>query len=82
MPTDTEFADREEGSIKMISLEKGFGFIRRPGKTDLFFHITECGDGDEDYKSVFESLERGVQVSFGTGDGNKGLEARNVICLS
>jgi cold shock protein len=71
--------NREEGVIKMISLEKGFGFIRRDAQTDLFFHITECGDGDEDYKSVFESLERGTKVTFGTGDGNKGLEARNVI---
>lgn len=51
---------REKGIIKKFLGPRGFGFITRPGMTDLFFHISNVEDSNI-YES--ESLE-GVSVSF------------------
>lgn len=74
-PVDT--IDEQEGVIKMINKDKGFGFIRRNGD-DLFFHVTECGDTEEGYKETFEDLVVGSKVTFHVADGKKGPEGRNV----
>ncbi len=60
-----------EGTIKKLT-DKGFGFIARSGKDDLFFHSS----GLEGMR--FEELEIGQKVSFVEGRGPKGPRAEEV----
>jgi cold shock protein len=64
---------RATGKIKMINQEKGFGFIRREGATDLFFHVTECTN-----KETFAIMQVGDIVLFAVGQGKRGDEGRDV----
>lgn len=65
--------DRQTGKVKMISQDKGFGFIRREGAADLFFHVTEC-----ESKAMFASLSIGSIVRYSIGKGKRGDEGRDV----
>ncbi|HEV8104274.1 MAG TPA: cold-shock protein [Gaiellaceae bacterium] len=65
-----------EGTVKWFSNEKGFGFIERGnGEADVFVHFSAI-DG-EGYKSLTE----GQRVSFEVVQGDKGLQAANVMAL-
>jgi CspA family cold shock protein len=65
-----------EGTVKWFSNEKGFGFIERGnGEADVFVHFSAI-DG-EGYKSLTE----GQRVSFEVVQGDKGLQAANVLAL-
>ena len=66
-------SQRASGKIKMISQEKGFGFIRRDGQTDLFFHVTECMS-----KDMFAEMKLGDSVLYSVGQGKRGDEGRDV----
>lgn len=66
-------SERATGKIKMISQEKGFGFIRRDGSTDLFFHVTECSN-----KEMFAQMRPGDSVLYAIGEGKRGDEGRDV----
>jgi CspA family cold shock protein len=68
----------ETGKIKRVVTERGFGFIRRPGDRDLFFHVSEClfSKGD------FLNLCPGDSVQFEVGPGKKGEEAKGVMLVS
>lgn len=57
----------------MLNQEKGFGFIRRDGMTDLFFHVTECIT-----KDAFVAMRVGDMVFFSIGKGKRGDEGRDV----
>lgn len=70
-------SDRASGKIKMISQEKGFGFIRRSDQPDLFFHITECVS-----KEAFTKMKVGDDVLFAVGQGKRGDEGRDVEVVS
>lgn len=61
------------GTIKTIIAEKGFGFISREGESkDLFFHSNEV-------KGVsFDELQVGDKVTFEVIQGQKGPAATNV----
>lgn len=50
---------REQGIVKMFDPQKGFGFIRRGGAGDVFFHVNQMGDtiGADD-------IEVGAAVEF------------------
>jgi cold shock protein len=59
------------GTIKKLT-DKGFGFIKTEGGTDLFFHSSAVqGVG-------FEQLHEGQKVSYTEGQGPKGPRAENV----
>jgi len=60
----------DKGSIKMVNMEKGFGFIIYE-KGDLFFHRSEIVDN-------WEELEPGQEVEFGVTEGKKGYVAVNI----
>jgi CspA family cold shock protein len=63
----------EQGTVKWFNNEKGFGFISREGGADVFVHYTAIlGDG-------YRSLNEGDPVSFEVVEGQKGLQARNVV---
>ena len=62
--------------MKWFSNEKGYGFIERgDGEADVFVHFSAI-DG-EGYKSLTE----GQRVSFDVVQGDKGLQASNVVGL-
>ena len=64
-----------QGTVKWFSNEKGYGFIEREGGEDVFVHFSAIAmDG---YKSLVE----GQRVEFEVVQGNKGLQASNVIAV-
>jgi CspA family cold shock protein len=65
----------EQGTVKWFNNEKGFGFISRENGPDVFVHYTAIlADG-------YRSLNEGDRVSFEVTEGQKGLQARNVVRL-
>lgn len=68
--------DRQSGKVKMINQERGFGFIRRDGAADLFFHVTECGS-----KAMFAALGVGSYVRYSIGKGKRGDEGRDIEAI-
>ena len=54
-----------KGTITTL-MDRGFGFIKAEGETDLFFHRSEL-EGVE-----FNSLREGQEVEFEKGQGRDG----------
>jgi len=68
-------AEREVGTVKWFNDSKGFGFITRSNGTDVFVHFTSIrGEG-------YRSLEDGQQVEFEVVQGDKGLQAQDVVAV-
>jgi CspA family cold shock protein len=66
---------REHGTVKWFNEQKGFGFIAREGKPDVFVHYSAIkGNG-------FKTLEEGQRVEFEVVQGQKGHEAQEVVKL-
>ena len=64
-----------EGTVKWFNDSKGFGFIEQAGGADVFVHFSAIqGDG-------FKSLVEGQKVKFDISQGDKGLQAANVVKL-
>lgn len=62
-----------QGKVKWFSKEKGYGFIEREGGPDVFVHYTAIsGNG-------YRNLEEGEQVTFDIVNGQRGLQAANVV---
>lgn len=62
----------EKGIVKWFNPEKGFGFIERENKRDIFVHFQDIDmDG-------FKTLEEGKKVEFEVEDSAKGEIARHV----
>jgi len=60
------------GTVKFFNDEKGFGFIAIENGEDIFVHFSNIeGTGRR-------SLAAGQEVEFEIGQGQKGLEAKNV----
>ena len=68
-------AERENGTVKWFNNSKGYGFIERDEGGDVFVHYT--GIRGEGYRSVDE----GQRVEFTVVEGDKGLQAQDVIAL-
>lgn len=58
--------DVEQGVIEAFLDSKNFGFIRRPGRQDLFFHGTELRPEDR------RRVRRGVTVEFKVAEDQLG----------
>jgi CspA family cold shock protein len=67
--------EKETGSVKWFNAQKGFGFIGRTGKPDVFVHFSAINS--EGYKS----LKEGDIVEFAVTQGKKGLQAEDVIII-
>ncbi|TYP93989.1 cold-shock DNA-binding protein family [Fodinibius salinus] len=65
--------DREVGTVKWFHNGKGYGFITREEGEDIFVHFSEIEM--EGYKK----LEEGQEVEFTVAEGDKGLQAQEVI---
>ncbi len=69
-------SEREQGTVKWFSNQKGYGFITRDAGGDVFVHHSAIlADG-------FRTLDENQRVEFNVEQGAKGLQATNVITLT
>ena len=69
-------AERAQGTVKWFNSSKGFGFIApSDGTKDLFVHYSAIQDNGNGYRN----LNEGDQVEFNVEQGQKGLQATNVV---
>lgn len=64
-----------EGKVKWFNAEKGFGFIETSEGNDVFVHFSAIQE------EGFKTLEEGQGVKFDVVEGNRGLQAANVVRL-
>ena len=64
----------EAGTVASLKLDRGFGFISRPGEPDLFFHLKSVSDDQLEWNETL--LQRRVQ--FEVEQTPKGERATNV----
>lgn len=63
----------EQGTVKWFNDDKGYGFITRESGDDVFVHFSAIqGDG-------FKSFSEGQHVTFEVEEGERGLQAANVV---
>ena len=63
------------GKVKWFNENKGYGFITREEGQEVFVHFSAIqGDG-------YRTLNEGQEVQFELLEGEKGLQAANVVKL-
>jgi CspA family cold shock protein len=62
----------QNGTIKRLVSDKGFGFVAAPDGNEYFFHQSALNGVS------FDELREGQAVTFQTGQGPKGPRAENV----
>jgi len=71
----SEMSEREIGTVKWFSNNKGYGFIEREDGPDVFVHFSAIeADG-------YRSLEEGQRVEFTIEEGPKGPQAAGVTIV-
>lgn len=60
-------SEREQGKVRWFNPNKGFGFIGRDRKPDVFVHFSGI-ESDSDYKTLSEN----DQVTFDVVEGSRG----------
>jgi CspA family cold shock protein len=74
-PTESS-GERQSGTVKWFNDSKGFGFIGREQGEDVFVHFRAIrGEG---HRTLYE----GQAVEFTVTNGQKGLQADDVVVLS
>lgn len=64
-----------KGTVKWFNAEKGFGFITTEEGNDVFAHYSQI------QKDGFKTLEEGQAVEFSVVEGQKGLQAEEIVIL-
>lgn len=64
------------GKVKWFNNAKGYGFIAQEEGEDVFVHYSAV------QQDGFRSLNAGEEVQFDIINGQKGLQAANVIKIS
>ncbi|MBW8480875.1 cold-shock protein [Actinomadura parmotrematis] len=63
------------GTVKWFNSEKGFGFIEQDGGgPDVFAHYSNIAS-----QGGYRELQEGQKVSFDVTQGQKGLQAENIV---
>ena len=68
--------ERLKGVVKWFNNAKGYGFLGRDGGPDVFVHYSAITTNG------YKSLQEGDKVEFEIVQGQKGLQAANVIKIS
>jgi len=68
-------AEKETGTVKWFNDAKGYGFIERTEGEDVFVHHSAI------VAEGFKSLREGQQVEFEATQGDKGMQAVDVVAL-
>ena len=68
-------AERERGTVKWFNDAKGYGFIEREGKPDVFVHFSAIQE------QGFRTLTEGQLVEFEVEETPKGPQAVRVVKL-
>ncbi|MCK9533432.1 MAG: cold-shock protein [Pseudomonas sp.] len=63
------------GTVKWFNDEKGFGFIQQESGPDVFAHFSAIAS------EGFKSLAEGQRVQFEVENGQKGLQAANIVAI-
>ena len=63
----------KKGTVKWFDVKKGFGFIQQEDGSEIFVHYSNISG------SILKVLEDGGSVEFEVIEGNKGLQAQNVV---
>ncbi len=61
------------GTVKFFNESKGFGFIEQESGPDVFVHFSAI------QAEGFKTLSEGQKVQFTVTQGQKGLQAENVV---
>lgn len=64
-----------KGTVKWFNAEKGYGFITGEDGKDVFVHYSAIQD------EGFKTLEEGREVEFDLTEGQRGMQASNVVKL-
>ena len=70
-------SEKVTGTVKWFDESKGFGFLQQASGADVFAHysaIQTDGDG-------FRTLQEGQTVEFNVTQGQKGLQAENIVAI-
>ena len=62
-----------EGTISAVRADRGFGFIKSPNQPDIFFHMSDLGEGLE-----FDASLQELRVRFDIAESSRGPRAANV----
>jgi CspA family cold shock protein len=74
-PAHLEEIDMATGTVKWFNAEKGFGFIAQDnGGPDVFAHYSNIAA-----TGGYRELHEGQKVSFDVVQGQKGLQAENIV---
>ncbi len=64
-----------KGTVKWFNAEKGYGFITGEDGKDVFVHFSAIqGDG-------FKTLDENQSVEYDLTEGQRGMQASNVVKL-
>ena len=68
-------SEKQQGTVKWFNGSKGYGFIEREEGEDLFVHYNSIiADG-------FRNQDEGQRVEFTVVQGEKGLQAQDVVVI-
>ena len=68
-------SSKVKGTVKWFNDSKGFGFIEQESGPEVFAHFSAIvGSG-------FKTLAEGQPVEFEVTEGQKGLQAENIVAL-
>ncbi len=63
------------GKVKWFNASKGYGFIEQDNGEDVFVHFSQIQEDG------FKTLNEGQDVEVEITQGDKGLQAKNVVKL-